>query len=185
MLLTNTGDEDVTIEAIGTGGSNAGQFVVQELAPTTLKPDEAVPVEVGFKPSMAGEKSARIVVDHNRSGTPVETQVSGNGTQANRPDIAKPTISGMAPGPNMRTAVRRPAIRAVVRDDRSELKRSQIKFFVDGRPTAFSYNPANGRLFHRARLLPHGRHVVRVVAVEDAGNRQVRAWSFHIVKPRR
>lgn len=185
VLLTNTGAEDVTINSAGTSGANAGQFSIWGLDPVTLSPDESVAVEVGFTPREAGRKSANVEVNHDRSGSPLQIQVSGNGTQTIPPDTTKPSITNMTPRPNARTTIRRPTIKAVVRDDRGALSHSRIRLFVDGRPAAFTYNPQNGLLTHRSRLLPFGRHVARVVAVDNAGNAQTRAWSFVVVKGRR
>ncbi len=188
ILLTNTGDEDVAIGSAGMVGANAGQFVLRAPYSPPLGPDESKPVEIDFKPTNGGRKSAEISIEHNGGGGPLKITLSGNGVgggQAAPRDTFKPRILRPAPRRGAKVRSQRPVIQAIVRDRGSELRKSNIRLLVDGRPVGFSYNPRSDRLVHRSKLLRPGRHVVTVVAVDDSGNRTVSRWAFRVVQPRR
>jgi N-acetylneuraminic acid mutarotase len=96
-------------------------------------------------------------------------------------DTTKPTISRLSPAPDARVRDRTPTIRALVRDN-TELTRSDIRLFVDGRGKRFSYDQGTDRLSHTSRRLSYGWHKVRIVATDKAGNRTVETWSFRVVR---
>jgi hypothetical protein len=75
-------------------------------------------------------------------------------------------------------------VRATVRDGESELAASNIKLRVDGAPESFSYDPDTDRLSRTTGRLSYGRHSVRVVAKDGAGNVAERTWSFRVVRGR-
>jgi hypothetical protein len=72
----------------------------------------------------------------------------------------------------------------VVRDETTELAGPDVTLFVDGDPKASSYDPDTDRLSRTAGRLSYGRHSVRVVAEDRAGNVAERAWSFRVVRGR-
>ncbi|MDQ4106921.1 MAG: hypothetical protein M3157_07095, partial [Actinomycetota bacterium] len=84
---------------------------------------------------------------------------------SNRVFNTAPAITAVRPAPNARTKDRTPTISATVRDAQTDLAKSNIRLFVDGRrTTGFSYNQSTDRLVYTSRLLPFGRHVVRIIA---------------------
>ena len=94
-------------------------------------------------------------------------------------DTRAPAIGIRSPRPNSTTRDRTPLISAIVRDNRTDLTQADISLFVDQRSTGFSYY--RGRdLLRTVKRLPLGRHAIRVVARDDAGNRSVRVWRFSI-----
>ena len=99
-------------------------------------------------------------------------------------DGTAPTINALRPAPGSSTRDRTPTIRAAVRDAASELAASGIRLYVDGAPRAFSYDPDTDRLSRTTGKLSYGRHSVRVVAEDGAGNAASRAWSFRVVRGR-
>ena len=109
--------------------------------------------------------------------------VSGDGTKP--ADTTKPTISAPRPSPGANTRDRTPRISAVVADETSELTKADIKLYVDGKARAFAYDPATDRLSAVSRRLSYGKHTVRVVATDDAGNSAQETSKFSVVKRRR
>ena len=99
-------------------------------------------------------------------------------------DGTVPTINALRPTPSSSTRDRTPTIRATVRDGESELAASNIKLRVDGARKSFAYNPDTDRLSRTMGKLSYGRHSVRVVAEDSAGNATPRAWSFKVVRGR-
>ncbi|HYH74145.1 MAG TPA: PKD domain-containing protein [Nocardioides sp.] len=78
---------------------------------------------------------------------------------------------------------RTPTVRARVRDRDSGVRKRSIVLRLDGRRVAgIRYDTERGlvRWTSRRRLAP-GRHVVRLLAADSAGNRAVRAWRFTVL----
>jgi CSLREA domain-containing protein len=94
-----------------------------------------------------------------------------------------PAITPLTPRPGSKTRDTTPIIRAKVTDTETNLSKSNIKLFVDGkRKTNFTYNRTTDRLTYKAGRLSFKRHTVRIVAVDGAGNVASRAWSFRVVR---
>jgi hypothetical protein len=79
----------------------------------------------------------------------------------------------------------RAIISATVRDDETDLTKSQIDLYLDGHQRNFSYDPATDKLTYRTGKLRHRRHNVRIVVRDyDAqvlgqeGLEETRFWSF-------
>jgi hypothetical protein len=99
------------------------------------------------------------------------------------PDTIAPRISGLKPEPGSRVRDRTSTIRAVVRDGQSELVKSNIRLYVDGkRMVTFSYDRSRDLLIRTTNRLSYGKHQVRVVAVDRAKNRAAKNWSFSVVR---
>ncbi len=95
-------------------------------------------------------------------------------------DATKPTISAVRP---KRTRDRTPLIAATVRDERTNLRKKSIRLYVDGRrKTRFSYDAKTDRLRHESRRLSYGRHRVRIVARDAAGNVVAKSWILRVVR---
>ena len=99
-------------------------------------------------------------------------------------DGTAPTINALRPTPGSSTRVRTAPIRAAVRDAASELAASDIRLRVTGARKSFAYDPDTGRLSRTTSRLSYGRHSVRVVAEDGAGNATARAWSLRVVRGR-
>lgn len=97
-------------------------------------------------------------------------------------DATPPRISRLGPVRTVRTS--RPLVTARVRDAGSAVKRGAIVLRVDGRrATKVRYDRARGLVRWRpAKALAPGRHVVRLVATDAAGNRAARTWRFRVVR---
>ena len=100
------------------------------------------------------------------------------------PDTADPTITYPRPAPGSSKRDRTPTVGAVVRDGAGELAASNIRLYLDGARKTFSYDPATDRLSRTTGRLSYGKHRVRVVAEDAAGNVATRAWWFWVVRGR-
>jgi hypothetical protein len=83
-----------------------------------------------------------------------------------------PKVKDVKPRRKARTADRTPTISATVTDAQSELVKSDIKVFVDGRQKQrFSYDRATDKLkFTSRRKLARGEsHSIKIIARDDAG----------------
>ena len=97
------------------------------------------------------------------------------------PPNAAPTITYPSPVPGTTTRDLTPTIRATVRDDLTDLRKSNLKLYVDGRRvTNFSYDTATNRLGYASQKLSLGWHVVRVEAVDAQGKERSRRWAFKV-----
>ena len=78
----------------------------------------------------------------------------------------------------MRTA--RPVVTARVRDAASGVRKSAIVLRVDGRRAkGLTYDQQRGTVrWQPTRALAPGKHVVRLVATDAAGNRSASTWRF-------
>ncbi|MDP9478719.1 MAG: S8 family serine peptidase [Actinomycetota bacterium] len=104
-------------------------------------------------------------------------------TQQAAPDETKPTISYVRPAPGAKTKDRTPKVGATVRDDRTDLAKSDIRLYLDGKQrTKFSYNRDTDRLGYTAPKLSYAKHTVRIVARDAAGNTAAKTWSFKVVR---
>ncbi|MGI8909602.1 MAG: TolB family protein [Rubrobacteraceae bacterium] len=81
-----------------------------------------------------------------------------------------------------KTRDRTPLIRATVRDRQTDLAKSGIRLFVDGKARPFTYDTAVDRLLHGSKKLSFGKHAVRVVARDEVGLKTTRRWSFKVVR---
>jgi len=99
-------------------------------------------------------------------------------------DTVRPSVRRPTPRPGSRTRDRTPVISATVRDAGSELVKANVRLSVDGRKILrFSYDAGRDRLqYVPPRALRVGRHTVRVVAGDAAGNRTVRTWRFGVAR---
>ena len=97
-------------------------------------------------------------------------------------DITDPTITQNKPTGKIRD--RTPTISAVVRDERTNLAKEDIRLYVDGREkTGFTYNAATDRLTYDSGRLSYGAHTVEVRAT-DGTNDASKSWNFRIAKRR-
>ena len=101
-----------------------------------------------------------------------------------QPDTSAPTVGGVRPAPGNTTGDTTPTVSATVRDDRTDLAKGDIDLYVDGRrKDTFSYNSATDRLEYASNKLAYGRHTIRIVATDAAGNAGDRSWTFSVVRP--
>ncbi len=95
-------------------------------------------------------------------------------------NVYKPTVTAFSP--TGKTFSRSPAIGATVRDVETNLARSNIRLFVDGKPRSFAYNTSNDRLTLKLRNLRFGKHTVKVVATDAQDKSTSATWSFRVLR---
>jgi thermitase len=92
------------------------------------------------------------------------------------------TISSMRPIPGSRTKDRTPLISATVRDAQTNLTKSNLQLYVDGRRIGvFSYDTSTDRLARTTGRLSYGYHRVRITATDPFGS-VTRTWGFRVVR---
>lgn len=95
----------------------------------------------------------------------------------------KPTITRVKPGPGSKTRDRTPLVAATVRDAETNLAKTNIKLFVDGkRQSTFSYNRSTDRLTYTSEKLKFGKHTIRIAARDAAGDAAIKSWSFRVIR---
>ena len=98
-------------------------------------------------------------------------------------DTVAPTIATLRPAPGSAIRDTTPLIAATVRDDQTNLAKSNMTLYVDGRrKTTFSYSSSTDRLSYTSGKLSSGRHTVKIVARDEAGNWAARTWSFRVIR---
>lgn len=94
-----------------------------------------------------------------------------------------PAITRMRPAPGSRTRDRTPLLAATVGDAQTDLTKSDVRLFIDGRRIdVFSYNRFNDRLTRTANRLSYGNHRVRVTARDAQGLVATRVWGFRVIR---
>lgn len=98
-------------------------------------------------------------------------------------DSTPPTVSGMSPTNGAAITDTSPTIRAIVRDNLTNLQKANVKLYVNGAqisPTRWSYNASTDALLYNSPKIAKGKKTVRVVATDAAGNVRTTSWSFTI-----
>ena len=80
VTLTNSGTADLTINSIGLGGTNPGDFAQTNTCPSTLAASASCSLSVTFTPTATGSSSANLTITDNASGSPHSVTLSGSGT---------------------------------------------------------------------------------------------------------
>lgn len=94
----------------------------------------------------------------------------------------RPVISAPKPAPGSTIRDATPTVRALVKDRETNLARSNIKLYVDGRAKTFSYSAATDTLTHKSATLAPGRHTVKIVARDAQGLTTTRNWTFRVAR---
>ncbi len=103
-----------------------------------------------------------------------------NAARAVGADTTKPKVSAVRP--TGRTKDRTPVLAATVRDDGTDLAKSDIHLYVDGsRKGTFSYSSTTDLLSYRSGKLTHGKHTVRIIVEDEAGNAGDRSWKLRVI----
>jgi hypothetical protein len=83
VTLTNSGNAALTITAIASGGTNAGDFgrtTTCPISPSTLAAGANCTLSVSFSPTASGSRTANITVTDNAGGSPRTVPLTGTGT---------------------------------------------------------------------------------------------------------
>jgi len=87
--LTNTGTSNLVLSTITTGGANPSEFTRSGTcaAAVSLAPAAACSIDVTFKPTAIGARSATITIGHNATPNASVLSVTGTGTAAPVPAV--------------------------------------------------------------------------------------------------
>jgi hypothetical protein len=117
----------------------------------------------------------------DEDGNSASDEVAVTVTAPQSVDTGRPTVAPVSP--RGRVKDRTPRVVAIVRDSGSGVDGGGITVKVDGKRLRFTYDEQRGRVVAAVRkALKPGLHRVKVVAVDRAGNRTVRRWSFRVVR---
>lgn len=97
-------------------------------------------------------------------------------------DRVKPSVRGASPRAGAKIRDATPIVRALVKDSQANLLKNNVKLYVDGKAKRFSYSMSTDRLTHRSKKLEPGRHTVRIVAKDAAGNVATENWRFKVTR---
>ncbi len=80
ITLTNTGASKITITAISIAGTDAGDFAQTNNCGSSLAGNSSCTIQVTFKPTATGARSASVSVADNGGGSPQSVPLAGTGT---------------------------------------------------------------------------------------------------------
>jgi subtilisin family serine protease len=98
-------------------------------------------------------------------------------------DAIRPAVTGMSPKHRSTTRDTTPTVKAVVRDNLTNLGKGNIKLYVNGKAVParkFSYSASTDRLVYNSPKLPKGKKTVKIVVRDAAGNVGTKSWYFTI-----
>jgi hypothetical protein len=80
VTLKNTGTTSLTITAIAIAGTNPGDFAQTHTCGSSLSAGASCSINLTFKPSASGTRTAAVRVTDNAAGSPQQVTLSGIGT---------------------------------------------------------------------------------------------------------
>ena len=93
VTLTNTSNANLTIHSIGLSGTNSGDFHQSNTCPSsssTLAAGDHCFIDVTFKPTAEGSRSASLTITGNASNSPQSVALSGTGVVGMPPTGSDP-----------------------------------------------------------------------------------------------
>lgn len=118
-----------------------------------------------------------------RAGSPCSATLTGEAdgnelTPNTAPEVTDPQL---APGSTTRD--RTPDLAAIVQDSQTDLTKSNITLYLDGkRVDGFSYDGTSDKLGHTTSKLGIAQHTVKIVASDEQGLTETETWSFKVVR---
>jgi hypothetical protein len=79
VMLTNTGNINLTITSIQITGTNSGDFNQSNNCPSSLAPNNSCNVSVTFRPTTTGTRNAAVSITDNAPGSPQSVPLTGVG----------------------------------------------------------------------------------------------------------
>jgi len=94
----------------------------------------------------------------------------------------RPVITNPRPVPGSTIADTTPTVTAIVKDRKTNLRKTNIALYLDGRRiTTFTYGTRTDRLvYRRTTPLAAGAHTVRITARDRDRNTTTKRWSFRV-----
>jgi hypothetical protein len=80
VTLTNTGSQTLNLSSITLSGANVGEFLVTNLCGSTIAVGSSCTVQVAFRPSAIGLRTASLNISDNADNSPQTVPLNGTGT---------------------------------------------------------------------------------------------------------
>ena len=80
VIVTNEGNNTLTLTQIGIVGADAKDFSEVNACPTALSAGASCTITVIFHPSVTGLRNAVLAIEDNGGGSPQEVPLTGTGT---------------------------------------------------------------------------------------------------------
>ena len=91
VTLNNTGNAALTLTSIALTGSNPGDFAQTNNCGSSVAAGASCSINVTFKPTASGTRTAAVTVTDNATGSPQSTSLSGSGTSSSTTATLSPT----------------------------------------------------------------------------------------------
>lgn len=91
VMLTNSGNAALTITGITITGANAGDFAETNTCPASLAAEANCSINVTFKPTASGARTASVSIADNATGSPQAVTLSGTGAATTSTVSVSPT----------------------------------------------------------------------------------------------
>jgi len=92
VTVRNTGGQPLTLSAIGISGANAAEFMIGAgstcAAGTVVNGGSNCTLQVTFRPTVAGARSAQLSIAHNATASPAIVALNGTGTATPQPAVS-------------------------------------------------------------------------------------------------
>lgn len=92
VTVRNTGGQPLTLGAIGIAGANAAEFMIGAAstcgAGTVVNGGSNCTLQVTFRPTVAGARSAQLSIAHNATASPAIVALNGTGTATPQPAVS-------------------------------------------------------------------------------------------------
>jgi CSLREA domain-containing protein len=172
--FTQPTDQEGTDPLLGPPSDNGGPTQTHALLAGSPARDEGA--------SDQGEDQRGKVRPQDGDGTATDDIGAFEKGSAPPPPNTAPKITPLSPDPGSSTSDRTPQIRARITDQETNLRKENMKLFVDGnRKLGFDYDRSNDRLTFsiKAKLDAGRRHNVRIEAT-DGELDTTKSWRFRI-----
>jgi hypothetical protein len=91
VTLTNSGNAALTITGITIAGANTGDFAETNTCPASLAAEANCAINVTFKPTASGARTASVSIADNATGSPQAVTLSGTGAATTSTVTVSPT----------------------------------------------------------------------------------------------
>ncbi|MEO8186091.1 MAG: choice-of-anchor D domain-containing protein [Burkholderiaceae bacterium] len=92
VTVRNSGGQPLTLSSIGISGANASEFLTGAastcVAGTVLNANASCNLQLAFRPTAAGARTATLSVAHNAAASPATVALSGTGTATPQPGVS-------------------------------------------------------------------------------------------------
>ncbi|MFW6316931.1 MAG: choice-of-anchor D domain-containing protein, partial [Halorubrum sp.] len=96
--LGGDGDASIDLDDVSVAGADADEFSTGSASQSTLAPGESATIPVTFAPEDAQAKAASLAIDHSGSDSPLEIDLSGEGTSTADVGFSKSKLEGFSAG---------------------------------------------------------------------------------------